>query len=115
MQTLQSRTGQNLSGSASQRFQDIQHGGGVNANDLRNSAESVNRDSVSRRGDGNSERLERSAAWTSQRLCRRQAGSAVRRATTRAAGGFGGGGLGGGGGFDSGRLRRWRWRVGWGR
>ncbi len=42
MQTLQSRTGENMSGSASQRLQGIDKGGN-NTSDLRNSADYANR------------------------------------------------------------------------
>src|SRR5262249_48502611 len=59
MQTLENRTGQNLSGNADQRLQNIQRGGGTSAADLRNSAQSVNRDNALRgAGDGNAARLD---------------------------------------------------------
>ena len=52
-QTLQNRTGQNLSGNASQRVQNIHQGGGANAGDVRNSAQNLNRDNALRgAGDG---------------------------------------------------------------
>jgi hypothetical protein len=50
-QTLQNRTGQNLGGSASERLQGIQHGG-ANADNIRASAQNVNRDNALR-GAGN--------------------------------------------------------------
>jgi len=52
-QTLQNRTGQNLSGNASERVQNIHQGGGANAGDVRNSAQNLNRDNALRgAGDG---------------------------------------------------------------
>jgi Protein of unknown function (DUF3300) len=55
-QTLQNRTGQNLSGNASQRVQGIHQGGVANPN-LQNRAQNVNRDNALRgAGDGNASR-----------------------------------------------------------
>ncbi|HEY3598937.1 MAG TPA: DUF3300 domain-containing protein [Paraburkholderia sp.] len=55
-QTLQNRTGQNLSGTANQRVQGIRQGG-TNAGDVRNSAQNLNRDNALRgSGDGKAAR-----------------------------------------------------------
>jgi hypothetical protein len=105
MQTLQSRTGQNLSGSASQRFQDMQHGGGASSSDLRNSAQSVNRDNAFRgAGDGNSERLDTQRGMESRNTyAADNSGSHGFGGDDRSGGGgFGGDRFGGGGGFDRG-------------
>jgi hypothetical protein len=107
MQTLQSRTGQNLSGSASQRFQDMQRGGGASSSDLRNSAQSVNRDNAFRgAGDGNSERLDTQRGMDSRdTYAADNAGSHGFGGDDRSGGGgFDSGRPGGGGGFDSGRF-----------
>jgi hypothetical protein len=94
-QTLQNRTGQNLSGNASQRVQGIHQGGTANA-DLHNRAQNVNRDNALRgAGDGNAARQDV------------QRGQASRNAAGSRSGGFGangggqqrsGGGLGANGG-----------------
>jgi hypothetical protein len=94
-QTLQNRTGQNLSGSASQRVQGIHQGGATNA-DLQNRAQNVNRDNALRgAGDGNAARRDT------------QRGEASRNAAANRGGGLGangggqqrtGGGLGANGG-----------------
>src|SRR6202007_2088783 len=88
-QTLQNRTGQNLSGNASQRVQGIHQGGTQNA-DLQTRAQTANRDSAFRgAGDGNAARQDT------------QRGEASRNAAAnRSGGGLGanGGGLGANGG-----------------
>lgn len=99
-QTLQNRTGQNLSGNASQRVQGIHQGGTANA-DLQNRAQNVNRDNALRgAGDGNAARQDT------------QRGEASRNAAAnRSGGGFGanGGGqqrMGGGPGANGGGIQR---------
>jgi hypothetical protein len=99
-QTLQNRTGQNLSGNASQRVQGIHQGGTANA-DLQNRAQNVNRDNALRgAGDGNAARQDA------------QRGEASRNAAAnRSGGGFGanGGGqqrMGGGPGANGGGIQR---------
>lgn len=99
MQTLQSRTGENMSGSASQRLQGIDKGGN-NTSDLRNSADYANRNNALRgAGDGDAARQDM------------QRGDASRATFpndnfgSRAGGGERFGGEGGGGGFG-GRFRR---------
>jgi hypothetical protein len=91
-QTLQNRTGQNLSGTASQRVQGI-HQGGTNASDLQNRAQNVNRDNALRgAGNGNAARQDM------------QRGQASRQSLASAGGGLGAGGGGQqrGGGFGAG-------------
>ncbi|MDQ7980556.1 DUF3300 domain-containing protein [Paraburkholderia sp. SARCC-3016] len=108
MQTLQSRTGENLSGSASQRFQDMQRGGGAGYNDLRNSAQNVNRDNAFRgAGDGNAERLDTQRGMDSHNTyAADNFGGREFGGGERSGGGdFDSGRFGGGGGFDSGRFR----------
>jgi hypothetical protein len=129
-QTLQNRTGQNLSGTASQRVQGI-HQGGENASQVRNGAQNVNRDNALRgAGDGGTARqdIQRGQAsrqslannggtrpgaggggeQTSGRL---GAGGGGQQAGGRVGGGggqqggFGGGGGGAGGGFGGGGGR----------
>ncbi|WP_116119579.1 DUF3300 domain-containing protein [Paraburkholderia sp. BL6669N2] len=64
--TLQSRTGQNLGGSASQRVQGIHHGGTANV-DLQKRAQNVNRDNALRSaGDGNAARQDARRGQTSR-------------------------------------------------
>ncbi|CAE6704300.1 hypothetical protein R69658_00616 [Paraburkholderia aspalathi] len=99
-QTLQNRTGQNLSGNASQRVQGIHQGGTQNA-DLQNRAQNANRDNALRgAGDGNAARQDT------------QRGEASRNAAAnRSGGGLGanGGGqqrTGGGLGADGGGVQR---------
>ncbi|RKF48809.1 DUF3300 domain-containing protein [Paraburkholderia fungorum] len=99
-QTLQNRTGQNLSGNASQRVQGIHQGGTANT-DLQNRAQNVNRDNALRgAGDGNAARQDT------------QRGEASRNAAAnRSGGGFGanGGGqqrMGGGPGANGGGIQR---------
>jgi hypothetical protein len=110
-QTLQSRTGQQLGGNASERVQGIHQGGGTNRN-LENRAQNLNRDNALRgAGDGNAARLDAQRGQASR--------AGVAGEGQRAGGGFGahgggqphpGGGLGaqgggvqrGGGGFGGG-------------
>jgi hypothetical protein len=105
-QTLQNRTGQNLSGSASQRVQGIHQGGTQNA-DLQNRAQNVNRDNALRgAGDGNTARQETQRGEASRNAAANRSGNGGFGANgggqQRAGGGFGanGGGVqrGGGGG-----------------
>ncbi|ASL45513.1 hypothetical protein bAD24_I18740 [Burkholderia sp. AD24] len=114
-QTLQNRTGQNLSGSASQRVQGIHQGGTANA-DLQNRAQNVNRDNALRgAGDGNNARQDMQRGQASRDSLANRGGE------QRTGGGLGangggqqrtGGGLGangggvqrGGGGAGGGRL-----------
>ncbi|MFL9989862.1 DUF3300 domain-containing protein [Paraburkholderia sediminicola] len=109
-QTLQNRTGQNLSGSASQRVQGIHQGGTQNA-DLQNRAQNVNRDNALRgAGDGNTARQETQRGEASRNAAANRSGNGGFGANgggqQRAGGGFGangggvqrgGGNLGGGG------------------
>ncbi|MGF6778840.1 DUF3300 domain-containing protein [Paraburkholderia sp. GAS334] len=81
-QTLQNRTGQNMSGTASQRVQGIQQGG-ANANNVRNNAQNVNRDNALR-GAGNGSAAQQDA----------QRGQASRQSQASAGGGLGSGGGG---------------------
>jgi hypothetical protein len=94
-QTLQNRTGQNLSGSASQRVQGIHQGGTANA-DLQNRAQNVNRDNALRgAGDGNAARQDAQRGEASRNAAANRSGSRP------GAGGDGqraGGGLGANGG-----------------
>ena len=100
-QTLQNRTGQNLSGSASQRVQGIHQGGTQNA-DLQNRAQNVNRDNALRgAGDGNTARQDTQRGEASRNAAANRSGN----------GGFGanGGGqqrAGGGFGANGGRVQR---------
>ncbi|MGF6772816.1 hypothetical protein P3T18_005310 [Paraburkholderia sp. GAS199] len=105
-QTLQNRTGQNLSGNASQRVQGIHQGGQANG-DLRNRAQNANRDNALRgAGDGNGARqdLQRgqaSRAAQSQRVGGNGEGQRAGGGLGANGGGVqrgGGGNLGGGGG-----------------
>ncbi|MFM0013323.1 DUF3300 domain-containing protein [Paraburkholderia sediminicola] len=99
-QTLQNRTGQNLSGSASQRVQGIHQGGTQNA-DLQNRAQNANRDNALRgAGDGNAARQDTQRGETSRNA-----------AANRSGGGLGanGGGqqrTGGGPGANGGGVQR---------
>jgi hypothetical protein len=123
-QTLQNRTGQNLSGSASQRVQGIHQGGTQNA-DLQNRAQNVNRDNALRgAGDGNTARQDTQRGQASREALSNRSGGAPgangggqQRAGAglgangggqqRAGGGFGANGGGvqhGGGGGGGGRL-----------
>ncbi|MFM0210364.1 DUF3300 domain-containing protein [Paraburkholderia sediminicola] len=100
-QTLQNRTGQNLSGSASQRVQGIHQGGTQNA-DLQNRAQNANRDNALRgAGDGNAARQETQRGEASRNAAANRSGN----------GGFGanGGGqqrTGGGLGANGGGVQR---------
>ncbi|MBB2931719.1 DUF3300 domain-containing protein [Paraburkholderia silvatlantica] len=98
METLQNRTGQNMSGNAQQRLQGIQEGGRPNAgggNELNNRAQSMNRDNALRgAGDGANARLEQQRGQQSRDAFQSHGGFN---------GGAGGGGFhGGGGGFGGG-------------
>ncbi|WP_338937336.1 DUF3300 domain-containing protein [Paraburkholderia sp. 22B1P] len=105
-QTLQNRTGQNLSGNASQRVQNI-HQGGANAGNVRNSAQNLNRDNALRgSGDAAGSRQELQRGQASRQSLANNGG-----ANNRLGGGGGGqqfngagrsGGGGGGGGFGGG-------------
>jgi hypothetical protein len=100
-QTLQNRTGQNLSGSASQRVQGIHQGGTQNA-DLQNRAQNANRDNALRgAGDGNTARQDTQRGQASRNAAANRSGN----------GGFGanGGGqhrAGGGLGANGGGVQR---------
>ncbi|MFP3558835.1 DUF3300 domain-containing protein [Paraburkholderia sp. SIMBA_049] len=99
MQTFESRTGENLSGSASQRLQDIDKGG-FSASDMQSHADYVNRDNALRdAGDGDGARED---------LQRGEASRSSLASNFGGAGGFGGGRFGGGdrfgGGFGGGRF-----------
>ncbi|MFM0153193.1 MULTISPECIES: DUF3300 domain-containing protein [Paraburkholderia] len=100
-QTLQNRTGQNLSGNASQRVQGIHQGGTANT-DLQNRAQNANRDNALRgAGDGNSARQDTQRGEASRNAAANRSGS----------GGFGanGGGqqrTGGGLGANGGGIQR---------
>ena len=105
-QTLQNRTGQNLSGNASQRVQGIHQGGTANT-DLQNRAQNANRDNALRgAGDGNSARQDTQRGEASRNAAANRSGSGGLGANgggqQRTGGGFGanGGGVqrGGGGG-----------------
>ncbi|MFP3558894.1 DUF3300 domain-containing protein [Paraburkholderia sp. SIMBA_049] len=120
-QTLQNRTGQNLSGSASQRVQNI-HQGGANEGNLRNSAQNLNRDNALRgSGDAAGSRQELQRGQASRQSLASNGGANNRLGSGgggqqfngaqagggRAGGGGGegfqhGGGGGGGGGFQHG-------------
>ena len=122
-QTLQNRTGQSLGGSASQRVQDIHHGGTVNP-DLQNRAQNLNRDNALRgAGNGDAARQDTQRGQASRdagggRSGQQQAGNDNASGRQRAgeglgangggiqrsggiagvgSGGVGGGGVGGGG------------------
>ncbi|MFM0730912.1 DUF3300 domain-containing protein [Paraburkholderia sediminicola] len=100
-QTLQNRTGQNLSGNASQRVQGIHQGGTANTG-LQNRAQNANRDNALRgAGDGNSSRQDTQRGEASRNAAANRSGS----------GGFGanGGGqqrAGGGPGANGGGIQR---------
>jgi len=125
-QTLQNRTGQNLSGNASQRVQNIHQGGGDNAG-IRNSAQNLNRDNALRgSGDGAGSRQDLQRGQSSRESFANQGGVNNRPgaggggqqfnggggrmgaggAGQQAGGGFSGRGAGGGGGggFGGGRA-----------
>ncbi|ANB73254.1 hypothetical protein AYM40_13445 [Paraburkholderia phytofirmans OLGA172] len=108
-QTLQNRTGQNLSGSASQRVQGIHQGGTQNA-DLQNRAQNANRDNALRgAGDGNAARQDTQRGQASRNAAANRSGNGSFGANgggqQRTGGGLGanGGGVqrGGGGGGNN--------------
>jgi hypothetical protein len=106
MQTFESRTGENLSGSASQRLQAIDKGG-FNASDLKSNADYVNRDNALRdAGDGTGAREDLQRGEASRGSLAGNFGGAGGFGGDRFGGAdrFGGGGFGGGG--FGGRLRR---------
>ncbi|MEA3083496.1 MAG: hypothetical protein QOC89_1193 [Paraburkholderia sp.] len=113
-QTLQNRTGQNLSGSASQRVQGIHQGGTANAN-LQARAQNVNRDNALRgAGDGNAARQDAQRGEASRNAAANRSGGnfgANGGGQQRAGGGLGanGGGqqrTGGGLGANGGGVQR---------
>ncbi|MBN3762758.1 DUF3300 domain-containing protein [Burkholderia sp. Ac-20365] len=115
-QTLQNRTGQNLSGNASQRVQNIHQGGGDAG--IRNSAQNLNRDNALRgAGDAAGSRQDFQRGQSSRQSLANSGGGNNRLGSggggqqfggrEGAGGGFGGGGSGsgrggGGGGFQRG-------------
>jgi len=110
MQTFESRTGENLSGSASQRLQDIDKGG-FSARDLQSNADYVNRDNALRdAGDGDGARQDLQRGEASRSSLASNFGGAGGfggdrfGGADRFGGGFRGGGFGGGG--FGGRFRR---------
>jgi hypothetical protein len=96
MQTLQSRTGENMSGSASQRLQGIDKGG-YNTSDLRNSADYANRSNALRgAGDGDAARQDMQRGDASRAtLANDNFGGGRSGGGDRFGGGGGGGGFGG--------------------
>lgn len=109
-QALQNRTGQNLSGSASQRLDNIRSGG-ENAGNVRNSAQNVNRDNALRgAGDAGTARSDMQRGQTSRESLannsggRMGAGGAGQQANANRPGAGGGGerGFQGGGGVQRG-------------
>ncbi|EUC17895.1 DUF3300 domain-containing protein [Paraburkholderia hospita] len=110
-QTLQNRTGENLSGNASQRVQNI-HQGGANAGNVRNSAQNLNRDNALRgSGDAAGSRQELQRGQASRQSLASNGGASNRPGAggggqqfngAQAAGGRPSGGGGGGGGFQHG-------------
>lgn len=96
MQTLQSRTGENMSGSASQRLQGIDKGG-YNTSDLRNSADYANRNNALRgAGDGDAARQDMQRGDGSRAtLANDNFGGSRSGGGDRFGGGAGGGGFGG--------------------
>ncbi|MBP0590765.1 DUF3300 domain-containing protein [Paraburkholderia sp. LEh10] len=106
MQTLEDRTGENLAGSASQRLQDIQRGGSMGTEDLRERAQSVNRDNALRgAGDGDAARQNMQRGWSSRSAFASDNFGGGRFGSSDR---FGSGGFGGDrfdeGGMDSGRF-----------
>lgn len=115
-QTLQNRTGQNLSGNASQRVQNI-HQGGANAGNVRNSAQNLNRDNALRgSGDAAGSRQELQRGQASRQSLANNGGANNRlggggggqqfNGAGRSGGGGGGGGFSGGGGGGGGGFQR---------
>jgi uncharacterized membrane protein YgcG len=104
MQAFDSRTGENMSGSASQRLQGIDKGG-FSASDLQSHADYANRDSALRdAGDGDGARQDMQRGEESRSSLASNFGGAGGFGGDR----FGGGGghFGGGGGGFGGRFRR---------
>ncbi|WP_109482146.1 DUF3300 domain-containing protein [Paraburkholderia sp. C35] len=105
-QTLQNRTGQNLSGNASQRVQNIHQGGGPNAGNVRNSAQNLNRDNALRgAGDGAGSRQDFQRGQSSRQSLADRGGANGGDRLGAGGGGQqfnGGGGRQAGGGFGSG-------------
>ncbi|MFL9854178.1 DUF3300 domain-containing protein [Paraburkholderia madseniana] len=111
-QTLQNRTGQNLSGSASQRVQGIHQGGTQNA-DLQNRAQNANRDNALRgAGDGNTARQDTQRGEASRNAAANRSsngglganGGGQQRTGASLSANGGGVQRGGGGGAGGGRL-----------
>ena len=111
-QTLQNRTGQNLSGSASQRVQGIHQGGTQNAN-LQNRAQNANRDNALRgAGDGNTARQDTQRGEASRNAAANRSsngglganGGGQQRTGASLSANGGGVQRGGGGGGGGGRL-----------
>lgn len=111
-QTLQNRTGQNLSGSASQRVQGI-HQGGTQSADLQNRAQNANRDNALRgAGDGNTARQDTQRGEASRNAAANRSsngglganGSGRQRTGASLSANGGGVQRGGGGGGGGGRL-----------
>ncbi|WP_428983404.1 DUF3300 domain-containing protein [Paraburkholderia diazotrophica] len=95
-QTLQNRTGQNLSGNASQRVQNI-HQGGANAGEIRNSAQNLNRDNALRgAGDGAGSRQDLQRGQASRQSLASNGGASNRVGAGGGGQQFGGGEAGGG-------------------
>lgn len=111
-QTLQNRTGQNLSGSASQRVQGIHQGGTQNA-DLQNRAQNANRDNALRgAGDGSTARQDTQRGEASRNAAANRSsngglganGGGQQRTGASLSANGGGVERGGGGGAGGGRL-----------
>ncbi|MCX4145350.1 MULTISPECIES: DUF3300 domain-containing protein [Paraburkholderia] len=111
-QTLQNRTGQNLSGSASQRVQGI-HQGGTQSADLQNRAQNANRDNALRgAGDGNTARQDTQRGEASRNAAANRSsngglganGGGQQRTGASLSANGGGVQRGGGGGGGGGRL-----------
>ncbi|WP_345810940.1 DUF3300 domain-containing protein [Paraburkholderia sp. PREW-6R] len=115
-QTLQNRTGQNLSGNASQRVQGIHQGGTANGN-LQNRAQNVNRDNALRgAGDGNAARQDMQRGEASRQALG-SGGAGQPRASGAGGLGSNGGGQprpGGGFGANGGGFERGGGRLGGG-
>ncbi|MFC0402828.1 DUF3300 domain-containing protein [Paraburkholderia rhizosphaerae] len=118
-QALQQRTGQNLTGSGSQRLQDIRSGG-TSPGEIRNSAQNLNRDNALRgAGDPGTARADMQRGQASRESFANNGGGrygAGQQANAGRAGGYGGGERGGfegggqrggfeGGGFEGGGFR----------
>ncbi|MBP0593105.1 DUF3300 domain-containing protein [Paraburkholderia sp. LEh10] len=95
-QTLQARTGQNLSGNASQRVQNI-HQGGANSAEIRNSAQNLNRDNALRgAGDGAGSRQDLQRGQSSRQSLASNGSGGNRLGAGGGGQQFGGGQAGGG-------------------